>query len=130
MGVGILIITHDGVGSALLNVAVNVYGSAPLPVEVLAASRDSDPEILFKQASGLAERLDSGNGVLVLSDLFGSTPSNVAARVADDNGGRLVAGLNLPMLVRMFNYPELDLDGLAEKAAEGGRDGVVIEKSP
>ena len=69
--------------------------------------------------------MQSGDGVLVLSDLFGSTPGNVAMRVAESIGGRLVSGVNLPMLLRVFNYSTLPLEQLKDKAVEGGRAGVV-----
>ena len=126
MAVGVLIITHDGIGDAVLATAGNVFGRPPLATRSLAVGPDVDPEACAREGLALAAAVNSGDGVLVLSDLYGSTPANVAARVAQSVGGRLVSGLNLPMLVRVFNYPQLPLDELANRAVEGGRAGVVI----
>ena len=124
MSVGVLIITHEGIASAILETAVNILGECPLPVEVLPAARDCDTETLRRRVGEKVDALDQGDGVLVLLDIYGSTPSNVACSVADQKRMRIIAGVNLPMLVRVFNYPDLTLPELAEKALSGGRDGV------
>lgn len=124
MSVGLLIITHDEVGRALLNSAHVALADVPLPTEMISASRDCDPEQLLKQARAAVAALDNGRGVLVLTDLYGSTPSNIAARLLDSNRVRVVSGLNLPMLIRVLNYAQLDLNTLAEKAVSGGIDGI------
>ncbi|TPW17146.1 MAG: PTS system ascorbate-specific IIA component [Halothiobacillaceae bacterium] len=61
----------------------------------------------------------------MLTDIYGSTPSNIASALLTDTHMRAVAGLNLPMLIKVFNYPRLGIEALAQKAAEGGRDGIV-----
>ncbi len=124
MSVGVLIITHEGIASAILETAVNILGECPLPVEVLPAARDCDTEALRRRVGEKVDALDQGDGVLVLLDIYGSTPSNVACSVADKKRMRIISGVNLPMLVRVFNYPDLTLPELAEKALSGGRDGV------
>ena len=78
MSVGILLITHSGIGGALLNVAHGTFGKLPLEVAHLSVSRDPEPELFIAKAGNLVRKLDSGRGVLVLTDMFGSTPSNVA----------------------------------------------------
>jgi PTS system ascorbate-specific IIA component len=125
MTVGVLLITHEGVGEALLDTAGNVFDGAPLAVAVLSVPRNSDPDRCLQDALDLARTLDSGDGVLVLSDMFGSTPGNIAVRVAEALNGKMVSGVNLPMLIRVFNYPTLALSELAARAVEGGRAGVV-----
>jgi PTS system ascorbate-specific IIA component len=66
--------------------------------------------------------------VLLLTDAYGSTPSNIATCLAGEQPARVevVAGINLPMLVRIFNYPQLALSAMAQNAVEGGRRGIVI----
>ena len=98
----------------------------PLPARLLTASRDCDPDELIADASEEIAELDEGDGVLVLTDLYGSTPSNVAKKLAARSRVRTVTGINLSMLMRVLNYPHLDLDQLAEKAVGGGRDGIVL----
>jgi PTS system ascorbate-specific IIA component len=125
MKVGVLIVAHDQLGRVLLDTAVSTLGDCPLPVEVLPVSRDMDPDLLVAQARGLLQRLDTGAGVLVLTDMYGSTPGNIACRLQADDKVQVVAGVNLPMLFRVFNYPNLDLHDLTEKAVSGGSAGVL-----
>lgn len=124
MSTGLLIISHDRIGRTLLEAASNMLNGCPLRTELLSASRDCDPDRLLLQARALVESLDGGDGVLVLTDLFGSTPSNIATRLLDRPGVRIVTGINLPMLIRILNYPQLSTDALVDKAVSGGRDGI------
>jgi len=123
--VGLLLITHEALGDALLHNAASTLGHCPLPTEVLAVGRDSDPEERRQRAAELACQLNDGDGVLVLTDMYGSTPSNIACSLANLATVRIIAGVNLPMLIRVFNYATLDLDTLSDKALSGGHDGVV-----
>lgn len=125
MTVGVLIIAHGQIGPTLLDTATKVLGVCPLAVETLSIPFDSSPDKKLEQASGIVDELDSGEGVLVLTDMYGSTPSNIANRLVDSRQVRVVAGVNLPMLVRVLNYPGLGLDELLEKAVSGGHDGVL-----
>src|SRR5690606_33601262 len=108
----------------LLGAARHVLGNLPLPVDFHEVAADADPDELLREAASSARALDDGDGVLVLSDLYGATPCNVAQRLPD-LGVRMhcVSGLNLPMLLRVLNYPEQSLDQLAQTAASGGRGG-------
>jgi len=124
MSVGILIITHSNIGSSLYDAVVSVIGNSPLPTKLLPVSLDSDPENLVDMARQLVAQLDEGQGVLVLTDMYGSTPSNIACKLANGQVN-VVAGINLPMLVRVMNYPNLDLQQLATKALSGGHEGVI-----
>jgi len=125
VNVGILLITHDNIGAVLLRTAIEVLGISPLSTSSLAAPSDCDPERILADARQAAEELDSGDGVLVLTDLYGATPSNIACRLHRFRELRVVSGLNLPMLIRVLNYPDLDLDELQHKAVSGGRDGIL-----
>lgn len=124
MSVGLLIITHDGIGPALLGTTSLMLGGCPLNAKLLMASKDSDPDLLKKQAQEFIETLDDGDGVLVLTDLYGSTPSNIAVGLSDNYTTRAISGVNLSMLIRVLNYPELSLDELAKKAISGAQDGI------
>ena len=128
MKVGILLITHDRIGTVMLRTAIDVLGICPLSTSTLAASPGCDPERILQDARQAAQALDSGDGVLVLTDLYGATPSNIACQLHSSHEVRVVAGLNLPMLIRVLNYPDLDLEELRLKALSGGRDGVLAYK--
>lgn len=126
MSVGLLLVTHNDIGAALLRTASRMLGKCPLEARALAVTEDSEPNELRTRAQEMAEQLDTGEGVLVLTDLFGSTPSNVANALQTGSGRQVLAGVNLSMLVRVLNYPHLSLSDMAAKALSGGRDGVLL----
>jgi PTS system ascorbate-specific IIA component len=126
MAVGILLVTHEGIGTALAAVATTLLRTLPLRVEAFEVPFEGDPDVLLPQASAALRRADGGDGVLVLTDLYGATPSNIAARLARlGTPVRRVSALSLPMLLRVLNYPELPLDELPAVAAAGARNGVL-----
>jgi len=125
MSVAILLVTHGDVGRYLHEAAVSIIGSSPLRVRSLSVTTSCQPDELLQQAQGLVQTLDSGDGILILTDIYGSTPSNIACAMKHHHV-EVVAGLNLPMLVRVLNYPNLPLDQLADKAVSGGREGVIF----
>ncbi len=125
MSVGLLLITHGPLGADLLRIATQIFGICPAAVEALEVVNDTPRETVIDQALLCADRLDQGDGVLVLTDLYGATPANIAAALLDLREGlRLITGVNLPMLLRALNYAALDLDSVTERALQGGRDGV------
>ena len=126
MAVGILLVTHPGIGSSLLAVATRLMQQLPLKVEAFEVPFEGDPDALLPQASAMLRRVDGGDGVLVLTDLYGATPSNLAAKLARiGTPVRRVSALSLPMLLRVMNYAELELDELPAVAAAGARNGVI-----
>ncbi len=122
--VGLLIITHDQIGDSLLETATAMLGICPMALVSLSIPPICDPEAVLVDAKAAVEHLDRGAGVLVLTDMYGSTPSNIANRLYTPGRVMVVAGLNLPMLIRALNYPDLELMELMLKAVTGGRDGV------
>ena len=126
MSVGLLLISHDGIASQLLSTARKMLGTTPLATRVLDVPLDAPLDKIQQQAQSYIETLDQGHGVLILTDLFGSTPSNIGKHLLVNSGFKMVSGMNLPMLVRILNYPELSLDDMASKAVSGGKDGVII----
>jgi PTS system ascorbate-specific IIA component len=128
MSVALLIITHAPLGGATLEAATTILGGRPLPVAVLDIPPDTDPQQQLSHAEQLLSELEQGDGVLLLTDLYGSTPGNIATRLLQGGGERLlVCGLSLPMLVRTMNYASLPLRELAQKALGGGRDGILLK---
>jgi len=128
MACGILLVTHPGIGTALLAVATGLLRQLPLKTEVFEVPFDADFEALLPQASSALRRVDSGEGVLVLTDLYGASPSNLASRLARlGTPVRRVSALSLPMLLRVMNYPEQGLDQLPATAAAGTRNGAIVD---
>jgi len=128
MSVALLIITHDQLGRQLLDTATTMLEVCPLNAATLAISGNRDPDQMALEARHAVERLDEGDGVLVLTDMYGSTPSNIAIGLLREHRATVVAGVNLPMLIRVLNYPNLTLEELAQKALSGGRDGILLCK--
>jgi len=126
MSVGLLLICHEYVGAALLSAAKSICGDYEGDVGDVTVAHSARPENILQGIAEQLEALDSGSGVLVLSDLYGSTPSNIATRFYQPGKVVVVLGVNLPMLIRVFNYSGSDLDELSLKAACGGRDGVFV----
>jgi PTS system mannose-specific IIA component len=128
MSVGVLLLTHAGLGQALILAARSVVGALPLKTCAVEFGNSEDTTPYLHQAARAMRDLDQGDGVLLLVDLYGSTPSNIAAQLGVQGTAiRRVSGVNLPMLLRVLNYPEKTLDELAHTAASGARNGVVID---
>lgn len=123
--IGILIIAHGGLGKSLSDCAQHVLGKTPEQFRYLAVNTQDDPAELLPKARDLINTLNSGSGVLVLSDMYGATPCNLVAKLIKAGEVAGVAGVNLPMIVRALNYRNASLAELVEKAINGGREGVV-----
>ncbi len=123
--IGILIITHGTLGDSLVECASHVLGKSPPQLAALAVSSKDDPGELIPRALALVAKVNSGEGVLVLSDMYGATPCNIVTKILEPEMVEGVAGVNLPMLVRVMNYRHESLPVLVEKALSGGREGVV-----
>ena len=128
MSVGILLLTHEGAAAPFAPLVQRLLWRLPLRIESFELPFDADLETVLPQASAMLRRADSGNGVLILVDLYGASPSNLAARLMQlGTPSRRVAGLSLPMLMRVCNYPDQLLDELALTAVSGGKTGVVLD---
>lgn len=126
MAVGILIVTHGDIGEELLLTARSTLGGdLPLKCRALSVSPSCDPEHQHNRAQKMLSSLDTGDGILVLTDMFGSTPSNIANSFKERDDIAVIAGVNLPMFIRVLNYPKLDLNKMKEKAISGGHDGII-----
>ncbi|MEP7207114.1 MAG: PTS fructose transporter subunit IIA [Casimicrobiaceae bacterium] len=123
--IGVLIIAHDNLGDSLVRAVSHVLGERPAQFDVLSVAATDDPMVLLPRAREQVEHLDTGEGVLVFSDIYGATPSNLAVKLLRPGHVAVVAGVNLPMLVRAFTYRTRDLDTMVAKAVSGGCEGVL-----
>ena len=124
MNVGILMITHSDIGKQMLLTATSVFGKNPFRVEILSVDNYDHQNDVKELGQKYVKFLDQGNGVLVLTDIIGTTPSNIAESI-DYKNIRIVAGLNLSMLLNVFNYSSDSLNQLADKAVDGGITGIM-----
>jgi PTS system ascorbate-specific IIA component len=123
--IGILIVAHGAMGEALIHSASHVLGKRPLRVRQVGVTVHDDPEAILPQAENLVRELDEGGGVLVLTDIYGATPGNIALKLLVPGRVEGVSGVNLPMLVRALTYREQGLAVTVEKALSGGTEGVI-----
>ena len=129
--IGILIIAHDTLPESLVKAVTHVLGTRPAQFETLSVTIADDPFDLLPIARERVRQLDTGNGVLIFSDIYGATPCNLAGKLLVPGRVEVVAGVNLPMLVRAFTYRAKGMDTMITKAVSGGRDGVLhVEIDP
>ncbi len=123
--IGIFLVTHGTLGEALIQCACHVLNKRPPQIVQLGLSAQDDPLDILPQARQMLNWADSGYGVLVMTDIFGATPGNVAAKLIEPGRVEAVAGVNLPMLLRVLTYRERDMDTLLKRAVSGGCEGVL-----
>ena len=123
--IGILIISHGDLGGSLIHCANHVMGEKSQYLAHLSVTIRDDPDVVVPKAQELVKELDRGEGVLVLSDICGATPCNIASRLISPGKVECLAGVNLPMLVRALTYRNESLLVAGEKALAGGREGVM-----
>jgi len=128
MAVGILLVGHDGAVAHYAPLVHRLLGRETLRIEHFELAFDLPLDTALPQASAALRRADGGDGVLILTDVYGASPSNLAARLVQlGTPARRVAGLSLPMLLRVCNYADQPLDELALTAVSGGKTGVVLD---
>jgi len=123
--IGILIVSHGDIGTSLLTSASQILGTEQKQVATLSVWRADDVDDLVLRARELMESLDSGDGVLVLTDIFGATPGNVVSRLLEDGRIEGVSGASLPMLLRVLTGRNGSLSAAVKRALSGGAEGVV-----
>lgn len=127
--IGILLVTHNGLGDSLADCLRHVMGHVPANLKVLPVLADDDPLRKEDEARALIAQLDTGDGVLLLSDLFGATPCNIARRLYQPGRVEGVCGVNLPMLLRAVFYSDKPLAEVMQKALESGRNCILSMNS-
>jgi mannose PTS system EIIA component len=129
---GILIIAHTPIASAMLSFAEHVYGSIPEHIQAVDIPAHEDAKISFERVLAAAKAVEMHGELLVLTDVMGATPANVASRLMTQQNSsgmklkvQILAGLNLPMLMRAVSYKEDALDVLTQKTLQGGQNGIL-----
>ncbi|HTE14607.1 MAG TPA: PTS fructose transporter subunit IIA [Burkholderiales bacterium] len=123
--IGILLITHGTLGESLIQTAIHVTNKRPARLRQLGVTAQDDPLLLLPQARALVRELDDGHGVLILTDMYGGSPSNISAKLIVPGKVDAIAGVSLPMLIRALTYREKSLDVMISKAISGGCEGVL-----
>ena len=123
--IGIFLLTHGTLGESLIHTASHVLNKRPARLKQLGVTAQDDPLLLLPQARALVKELDDGSGVLILTDMYGATPSNMSAKLLVPGKVEGVAGVSLPMLIRALTYREKSLEVMLTKAVSGGCEGVL-----
>ncbi len=126
MSVGLLLITHNEIGHQMVLMATTTLGELPINYEIISVAADEPLDQVAQRSNSAIKRLDQGAGVLVITDLYGATPGNIACRLLGRTDIRVVTGMNLPMLLKVANYANLDLETLTQKALLGGKNGILL----
>jgi mannose PTS system EIIA component len=123
--IGILLITHGTFGESLIQNICHVLNKRPPLIGQLGVAAQDDPLDILPMAKLLLKEVDEGDGVLILTDILGATPANLALKLLDPGRIECVAGVSLPMLLRSLTYRKSGMDTLLKKAISGGHDGVI-----
>ncbi len=127
MSVALLIIAHNSIGQALIDTATSMIGKKTALATNLPVPARLEPKDLGYHADRIRDSiadLNTGSGVLILTDIYGATANNLARYFASEENVEVISGLNLPMLIRVLNYHQQPLKQLAIIALEGGRKGI------
>ena len=123
--IGILIVAHGSLADSLVECATHVLGQRPTGLATLDFTGHADPDERQKVLQARLSQLDQGHGILVLTDVYGATPSNTLCRLLEPAHIEGVSGVNLPMLLKALNYRDaLPLPQLIERIVEGGRNSI------
>jgi PTS system mannose-specific IIA component len=123
--IGILIVSHGAFGESLIHSASHVLGRRPLYLRQLGVTVHDDPDAILPVAEDLIRFLDQGAGVLLMTDIYGATPANIAARLLRPGRVEGLAGVNLPMLIKALSHREEPLAAVIGQALSGAVDGVL-----
>ncbi|UCB56187.1 MAG: PTS mannose transporter subunit IIA [Thiotrichales bacterium] len=125
MSVALLLVTHNNIGKDMLMITSSILNDELNNVAYVEVPMDADVDSIRNKVSAELAKLATDNGLLILTDSYGSTPCNIAYDFLDADNRILISGLNLPMLIRIMNYRSLPLDELKDIAVEGGKHGIV-----
>jgi mannose PTS system EIIA component len=123
--IGLFLLTHSTYGESLIQCACHVLNKRPPQIAQLGLTAQDDPLDALPLARQLLGCVDTGEGVLILTDVFGATPANLALKLIEPGRVEALAGVNLPMLLRALTYREKDMATLIARSIAGGRDGVI-----
>ncbi len=125
--IGILIVTHSNLGAALIEAAQFIIGSLPEKMEAVSIDLREDADILRKKIASAIKRLDGREGILILTDMFGGTPSNLSYSFLEEGKIEVISGVNLPMVIRSLSLRKtLGLVELGEKIEAFGKKSISL----
>lgn len=128
--IGILVISHEPLGTALIRCTRHIFGRLPPQLAALDVIPDEDPTAATNAARDLLARINDGSGVIVLTDVFGATPSRIAMSLGERHRVAVVAGVNLPLLVKALTERRKPLDEVVSTLVESARNAIFTVDAP
>lgn len=125
MSVALLLVSHKGIASNLLNTAASIVNNKPVNMAYVEVPMDAPIDIMRQNIQKKLDQFDKNKDVLILTDIYGGTPSNLASCFISNTNTRLISGLNLAMIIKAINYRSLPLTELVEKIIQGGRQSIA-----
>ena len=129
MSIALFFITHEGIASNLLNIAEAITQRPNSNIDFLEIPMDASTEHACDNIDDQIALLETKNGILFITDIFGGTPSNIAQTVAEKHNAYVISGVNLPMVIRLLNYRNEVETELLQKALDGAHHGIQLKKS-
>jgi len=128
--IGVILLAQADLAQGLLGAATHCLQHSQPGLEVVAVNYEEKPEQLRARLAESIARADYGQGVLILTDIYGATHTNTACTLLERRHIELITGMNLPMLIKVLNYRDLPLEDVIDKALSGGSGGIVIAANP
>lgn len=123
--VNIVVIAHSEIANSFAYCVEHILAKRVDSLHILAVRKTEDTDSILERAKELIDKLNSDHGVLLLADLFGATPCNIAQKLVVKGRVELITGLNLPMLIRAISYAKSDLATTVAKALDGANSGII-----
>ena len=128
--IGLLILAEKNLGAGLIATVAHTLGGRPPQLEATEFNHSAPPEEIETSLRQSIQKVDQGEGVLILADVYGATHTNIACRQLKRGTIELITGVNLPMLLRVLNYRQSAMDDLIDKALSGGCGGIICAANP
>ena len=128
--IGLLVLGQKEFAAGLVHAVEHTFGTHPPALETAGIDYVQPPEEIAELLRSQIARVDQGDGVLILADVYGTTHTNVACRLLERGRVELISGANLPMLLRTLTYRGLTMDELIDRALSGGCGGIVCAANP
>ncbi len=124
MSTALFFITHEGIASNLITIGEAIIQKTNNNLSYFEIPMDADINLIIEVIEDKLEQLDIEEGLLIITDIYGSTPSNIAQKIADKHRADLISGVNLPMIIRLLNYRDETVESLIHKALDGAKQGI------
>lgn len=128
--ISLLILAYNNLGYDIADAAAHILGVELQQLNIVSISYDDTPAKLESTLEQIISDMDQDHRIIILTDIYGATHTNIASKYLVPGKIDMVSGLNLPMLLRVMNYRNLPLDELVNKAISGGQEGITTSKDP